>query len=39
LSADGTVAGSTYRNPASAFADDRPGSIGIKGRAGQTKLA
>jgi cytochrome c peroxidase len=39
LSADGTVACSTYRNPASAFGDDRPGSIGIKGLAGQTKLA
>jgi hypothetical protein len=37
LSADGTVACSTYRNPASAFADDGPVPIGIKGRAGQNE--
>jgi cytochrome c peroxidase len=35
LSADGTVACSTCHNPARAFTDGRPVSIGIKGRAGQ----
>jgi cytochrome c peroxidase len=35
LSADGTVACSTCHDPAHAFTDGRPVSIGIKGRAGQ----
>jgi cytochrome c peroxidase len=35
LSADGTVACSTCHDPAHAFTDARPTSIGIKGRAGQ----
>lgn len=35
LSADGTVACSTCHDPARAFTDGRPTSIGIKGRAGQ----
>jgi cytochrome c peroxidase len=35
LSADGTVACSTCHDPARAFTDGRPISIGIKGRAGQ----
>ncbi len=35
LSADGTVACSTCHDPAHAFTDGRPTSIGIKGRAGQ----
>ena len=35
LSADGTVACSTCHNPAHAFTDGRPVSIGIKGRVGQ----
>src|SRR5713101_4962088 len=35
LSADGTVACSTCHDPARAFTDGRPASIGIKGRAGQ----
>lgn len=35
LSADGTVACSTCHNPARAFTDGRPVSIGIKGRVGQ----
>jgi len=35
LSADGTVACSTCHDPARAFTDGRPLSIGIKGRAGQ----
>jgi cytochrome c peroxidase len=35
LSADGTVACSTCHDPARAFTDGRPVSIGIKGRAGQ----
>jgi cytochrome c peroxidase len=35
LSADGTVACSTCHDPARAFTDRRPISIGIKGRAGQ----
>ena len=35
LSADGTVACSTCHDPAKAFTDGRPVSIGIKGRAGQ----
>jgi cytochrome c peroxidase len=35
LSADDTVACSTCHNPARAFTDGRPTSIGIKGRAGQ----
>jgi cytochrome c peroxidase len=35
LSADGTVACSTCHNPARAFTDGRPVSIGIKGRSGQ----
>jgi cytochrome c peroxidase len=35
LSADGTVACSTCHDPARAFADGRPTSIGIQGRVGQ----
>lgn len=35
LSADGTVACSTCHNPARAFTDGRPASIGIEGRVGQ----
>jgi cytochrome c peroxidase len=35
LSADGTVACSTCHDPADAFTDGRPASIGIKGRVGQ----
>jgi cytochrome c peroxidase len=35
LSADGTVACSTCHDPAHAFTDGRPVSIGIKGRAGE----
>jgi cytochrome c peroxidase len=35
LSADGTVACSTCHDPARAFTDGRPTSIGIKGRGGQ----
>src|SRR5712692_1775998 len=35
LSADGTVACSTCHNPARAFTDGRPASIGIKGGVGQ----
>ncbi len=35
LSADGTVACSTCHNPARAFTDGRPVSVGIEGRAGQ----
>jgi cytochrome c peroxidase len=35
LSADGTVACSTCHDPARAFTDGRPTSIGIKGRVGQ----
>jgi cytochrome c peroxidase len=35
LSADGTVACSTCHDPARAFTDGRPVSIGIKGRVGQ----
>jgi len=35
LSADGSVACSTCHDPARAFTDRRPASIGIKGRAGQ----
>ncbi len=35
LSADGTVACSTCHDPARAFTDGRPASIGIKGRMGQ----
>jgi cytochrome c peroxidase len=35
LSADGTVACSTCHDPARAFTDGRPFSVGIKGRAGQ----
>jgi cytochrome c peroxidase len=35
LSADGTVACSTCHDPARAFTDGRPVSVGIKGRAGQ----
>src|SRR6266849_4653729 len=35
LSADGTVACSTCHNPARAFTDGRPTSIGIQGRVGQ----
>ena len=35
LSADGTVACATCHDPAHAFTDGRPVSIGIKGRAGQ----
>jgi cytochrome c peroxidase len=35
LSADGTVACSTCHNPAHAFTDARPTSVGIKGRVGQ----
>jgi hypothetical protein len=35
LSADGTVACSTCHDPARAFTDGRPVSIGINGRAGQ----
>ena len=35
LSADGTVACSSCHDPAQAFTDGRPSSIGIKGRAGQ----
>ena len=35
LSADGTVACSTCHDPARAFTDGRPTSIGIKGRTGQ----
>ncbi len=35
LSVDGTVACSTCHNPAHAFTDGRPVSIGIKGRVGQ----
>lgn len=35
LSADGTVACSTCHDPARAFTDGRPASIGIKGRQGQ----
>jgi cytochrome c peroxidase len=35
LSADGTVACSTCHDPARAFTDGRPSSIGIKGRTGQ----
>ncbi len=35
LSADGTVACSTCHDPAHAFTDGRPASIGIKGRVGQ----
>src|SRR5438128_9151292 len=35
LSADGTVACSTCHDPARAFADGRPTSVGIKGRIGQ----
>jgi cytochrome c peroxidase len=35
LSADGTVACSTCHDPAHAFTDTRPTSIGIKGRVGQ----
>ena len=35
LSADGTVACSTCHDPANAFTDGRPASIGIKGRVGQ----
>jgi cytochrome c peroxidase len=35
LSADGTVACSTCHDPARAFTDGKPVSIGIKGRAGQ----
>ncbi|MDB6148086.1 MAG: cytochrome peroxidase [Spartobacteria bacterium] len=35
LSADGTVACATCHDPARAFTDGRPVSIGIKGRAGQ----
>jgi cytochrome c peroxidase len=35
LSADGTVACSTCHDPARAFTDGRPASIGIKGRLGQ----
>lgn len=35
LSADGTVACSACHDPARAFTDGRPASIGIKGRAGQ----
>ncbi len=35
LSADGTVACSTCHDPARAFTDARPASIGIKGRTGQ----
>ncbi|MFL5577250.1 MAG: cytochrome-c peroxidase [Gemmatimonadaceae bacterium] len=35
LSADGSVACSTCHDPASAFTDRRPTSIGIKGRVGQ----
>jgi cytochrome c peroxidase len=35
LSADGTVACSTCHDPARAFTDGRPASVGIKGRVGQ----
>jgi cytochrome c peroxidase len=35
LSADGTVACSSCHNPAQAFTDGRPSSVGIKGRVGQ----
>ncbi len=35
LSADGTVACATCHNPARAFTDGRPTSVGIHGRAGQ----
>src|SRR6202043_3519405 len=35
LSADGTVACSTCHDPARAFTDGRPASLGIHGRAGQ----
>ena len=35
LSADGTVACSTCHDPASAFTDGRPASIGTKGRSGE----
>jgi cytochrome c peroxidase len=35
LSADGTVACSTCHDPARAFTDGRPTSVGIKGRVGQ----
>jgi cytochrome c peroxidase len=35
LSADGTVACSTCHDPARAFTDGRPTSIGVQGRAGQ----
>ena len=35
LSVDGTVACSTCHDPARAFTDGRPVSIGVKGRAGQ----
>lgn len=35
LSADGTVACATCHDPARAFTDGRPASIGIRGRAGQ----
>jgi Di-haem cytochrome c peroxidase len=35
LSADGTVACSTCHNPAWAFTDGKPTSIGVKGRVGQ----
>src|SRR3989454_9630553 len=35
LSADGTVACSTCHDPAHAFTDGRPASIGVKGRVGQ----
>jgi cytochrome c peroxidase len=35
LSADGTVACSTCHDPAHAFTDGRPASVGIEGRAGQ----
>src|SRR2546421_9203515 len=35
LSADGTVACSTCHDPARAFTDGRPTSVGIKGRIGQ----
>src|SRR3989440_5118885 len=35
LSADGTVACSTFHDPARAFTDGRPTSVGIKGRIGQ----
>src|SRR6266851_5338478 len=35
LSADGTVACSTCHDPARAFTDGRPTSVGIKGRSGQ----